>query len=303
MTSQLRGVIGSLEERITERTEQLNVSAEVARAVSSILDPDELLQRVTLLIVERFNLYYAAAFLVDDDAKFAVLREATGEAGRVLKERSHQLEITGPSMVGRAIVTRQPCIVQDVDQETVRFANPLLTETKSEVALPLIIGDQPIGALDVQSTRAAAFDESTVLVLQGLADQIAIAVNNARQYQAAQSEAHQATLLFEASHLGSFIGENLIDVVHRLLDRTMAETNFDSWLAATYDPEADAMQVIAINDIGAPNADVPINEVQHLSELENDPLTMAIHSRQPVVIADPENDPRVAHVPLVMRKE
>ena len=184
----------------------MNVSAEVARAVSSILDPDELLQRVTLLIVERFNLYYAAAFLVDDDAEFAVLREATGEAGRVLKERGHKLEITGPSMVGMAIATRQPRIVQDVDTETMRFANPLLTETKSEVALPLIIGDQAIGALDVQSTRAAAFDESTVLVLQGLADQIAIAINNARQYQAAQLDARQASVLFEASQAAQLHG-------------------------------------------------------------------------------------------------
>ena len=104
-------------------------------------------------------MYYAAAFLVDDDNEFAVLVEATGKAGQMLKERGHRLEISGPSMVGTAIATRRPRIVQDVDNETMRFANPLLTETKSEVALPLIVGDQVIGALDVQSTRLAAFDE------------------------------------------------------------------------------------------------------------------------------------------------
>ncbi len=121
---ELTAIRASLEERITERTDQLNVSADVARAVSSILDPDELLQRVTQLIVERFNLYYAAAFLVDDDAEFAVLREATGEAGRVLKERGHKLEITGPSMVGMAIATRQPRIVQDVDTRNHALCQP-----------------------------------------------------------------------------------------------------------------------------------------------------------------------------------
>jgi signal transduction histidine kinase/DNA-binding response OmpR family regulator len=300
---ELTSIGTSLEERITERTAQLTVSAEVARAVSSILDPDELLRRVTLLIVERFNLYYAAAFLVDDDAEFAVLREATGKAGRVLKDRGHKLEITGPSMVGMAIATHRPRIVQDVDAETLRFANPLLTETKSEVALPLIIGDQAIGALDVQSTRAAAFDESTVLVLQGLADQIAIAINNARQYQLAQSEARQATVLYEASRLGSFMGEDLIGIAHKLFDSIAGVASFDSWLAATYDAETDRMNIIAISHLGLPNGEVPLEQVRQLSENANDPLTLAIRSRQPVVITDPENDPRVAHVPFALRKE
>src|SRR5512134_2674338 len=97
--------------------------------------------------------------------------EATGKAGQALKQRGHRLELSGPSMVGTAIATRRPRIAQDVDKETMRFANPLLTETKSEAALPLIVGDQVIGALDVQSTRAAAFDDETASVLQGLANQ------------------------------------------------------------------------------------------------------------------------------------
>lgn len=300
---ELTAIRASLEERITERTAQLTVSAEVARAVSSILDLDELLRLVTVLIVERFNLYYAAAFLVDDDAQYAVLQSATGEAGRVLKERGHKLEITGPSMVGMAIATRQPRIVQDVDKETMRFANPLLTETKSEVALPLIVGDQSIGALDVQSTRAAAFDENLVLVLQGLADQIAIAINNARQYQAAQHEARQATILFEASRLGSYMGEDLVSIAHKLLDRTTAETDFDSWLAATYDAESDAIRITAISHLDDPNVAAPIDLIQKLSERKDDPLAVTIHTRQPVVITDPMNDPRVAHVPLDLRRE
>jgi GAF domain-containing protein/CheY-like chemotaxis protein/anti-sigma regulatory factor (Ser/Thr protein kinase) len=298
---ELNSIRASLEERITERTEQLNVSAEVARAVSSILDPDELLQRVTQLIIERFNLYYAAAFLVDDDAEYAVLREATGEAGRVLKERGHKLEITGPSMVGMAIATRQPYIVQDVDKETMRFANPLLTETKSEVALPLIIGDQSIGALDVQSTRAAAFDESTVVVLQGLADQIAIAINNARQYQSAQREARQATVLYEASRLGSFMGEGLEANVRKLLLGVAAEAHFDSWLAATYDSEADTMTIVGNHDQANSSAGMPTGQAIRLSERSTNPITESIRTRGVISITDPETDPRVAHLPAIVR--
>ena len=196
-----------------------------------------MISQVTRLIVERFNFYYAAAFLVDDDNEFAVLVEATGKAGQTLKERGHRLEISGPSMVGTAIATRRPRIVQDVDRETMRFANPLLTETKSEVALPLIVGEQVIGALDVQSTRLAAFDDETVAVLQGLANQIAIALNNARQYQQAQLDARQASLLFEASQAAGFMGQGLDFAINRLFAVVAQRSDFDNWMMGTYDRE------------------------------------------------------------------
>jgi GAF domain-containing protein/DNA-binding response OmpR family regulator len=297
---ELNAIRASLEERVTERTAQLNVSAEVSRAVSSILDPSELISQVTRLIIERFNLYYAAAFLADDDNEFAVLVEATGEAGQILKERGHRLEITGPSMVGTAIATRRPRIAQNVDKETMRFANPLLTETQSEAALPLIVGDQAIGALDVQSTRLAAFDESTVAVLQGLADQIAIAINNARQYQQAQVEARQAAALLEASRLANFMSEDLADIARKLLSTAVTESNFDSWMAVTHDAEADAMNIIAMDDV---NAGIPVGLTQKLSERAQDPLVAAIRSRETIVIDDPEHDPRLASLPPVQRSE
>jgi GAF domain-containing protein/DNA-binding response OmpR family regulator/anti-sigma regulatory factor (Ser/Thr protein kinase) len=291
---ELTSMRASLEERIIERTQQLNVSAEVARAVSSILDPDELLQRVTLLIVERFNLYYAAAFLVDDDAEFAVLREATGEAGRVLKERGHKLEITGPSMVGTAIATRRPRLAQDVDAETMRFANPLLTETKSEVALPLIIGDQAIGALDVQSTRATAFDESTVLMLQGLADQIAIAINNARQYQAAQLDARQAGLLFEASQAAGFMGQGLEFAINRLFSVLAQRSDFDTWMMATYNHDSQAYTVVQAFDANEPEPPEEVGQVISLDREQDTPTALVIRSNRMIVINDPLNDPLLA---------
>ena len=299
---ELTAIRASLEERITERTDQLSVSAEVARAISSILDPDELLRRVTLLIVERFNLYYAAAFLVDDDAEFAVMQEATGEAGRVLKERGHKLEITGPSMVGLAIATRRPRIVQDVDKETMRFANPLLTETQSEVALPLIIGDQAIGALDVQSTRAAAFDESTVLLLQGLADQIAISINNARQYQQAQLDARQAGLLFEASQAAGFMGQGLDFTVNRLFGVVAQRSDFDNWMIATYNHDSQAYTVVQAFDANEPAPPEEVGQVISLDREQDTPTALVIRSNRMIVINDPLGDPLLAHMSEKMRE-
>jgi GAF domain-containing protein len=199
MIERLRELIGSLEQRITARTDQLRASADVGRAAVSILDTDQLLREIVNLITDRFGFYYTAVFLAEDTNKWAVFREATGEAGRVLKERRHQLEIGGQSMVGTVMKTRKARIALDVGDEAVRFANPLLPDTRSEIALPLLIGSNVIGALDVQSTQAAAFDEASAAVLQTMADQIAIALSNTLQFQQAQVALQQTRQLYEAS--------------------------------------------------------------------------------------------------------
>ena len=188
-----------LEHRVTARTEQLRFNADVSRAAASILDADLLLREVVNLVSSRFGFYYAAVFLLDDQGQWAMLREATGEAGHALKERGHRLEVGGQSMVGTAIKTRQPRIALDVGVEAVRFANPLLPETRSEVALPLIAGQQILGALDVQSTQMAAFDEASAAALQAMADQVAIALSNTLQFQATQAALQAARQLNEAS--------------------------------------------------------------------------------------------------------
>ncbi len=199
MTAQLRDLVGSLEARVEARTGQLRASVDVGRAVASILEPDQLLREVANLITDRFGFYYAAVFTLNETGTFAVLREATGEAGRVLRERGHQLEVGGQSMVGSAVAQRQPRIALDVGTEAVRFANPLLPNTRSEIALPLVVGDRVLGALDVQSTQAAVFDETSAAVLQSMADQIAIALNNAEQFRRAETQAKTQTDLLTAA--------------------------------------------------------------------------------------------------------
>jgi GAF domain-containing protein/DNA-binding response OmpR family regulator/anti-sigma regulatory factor (Ser/Thr protein kinase) len=290
---ELNSIRASLEERVAERTAQLNVSAEVAQAVSSILDPNELITRVTHLIVERFNLYYAAAFLVDSDNEFAILVEATGRAGQTMKERGHRLELSGPSMVGTAISTRRPRIVQDVDKETMRFANPLLTETKSEVALPLIVGEQVLGALDVQSTRLAAFDDDTVTVLQGLANQIAIALNNARQYQQAQSDARQAGMLFEASQAAGFMGQGLDVAINRLFAAVAQRSDFDSWLMGTFDRENRTYTIKVAFDANEPAAIESIGETINIDQASPTPAILALQANEMLVINNPQDDPQL----------
>jgi GAF domain-containing protein len=175
-----------LESRVDQRTSQLQAVIEIGRAANASLDPEELIERIVNLITDRLGYYYTALFLVDASGNWAELKNATGAAGRILLQNRHRLEIGSKSMVGTAISMRKPRVALDVGDEAVRFNNPLLPETHSEIALPLIAGDQVLGALDVQSTQVAAFGPQDIETLQGMANQVAIGLENARLYQQAQ---------------------------------------------------------------------------------------------------------------------
>lgn len=183
MLSRLENLQNSLEQQVKERTEQLEAINEVGRAVTAILDPAELIERVVNLITDRFGYYYSALFLLDPSGRWAELRSATGEAGRVLKESHHRLEAGGKSMVGSAIQQKRARIALDVGTESVRFDNPLLPYTRSEIALPLVVGDRVLGALDVQSTKQSAFSQRDIETLQNMANQVAVAIENAHLFQ------------------------------------------------------------------------------------------------------------------------
>jgi GAF domain-containing protein/HAMP domain-containing protein len=186
MISSLEELQTGLEKRVTDRTGQLNATIEVGRVASSILDSDELIAKVVNLITDRFSYYYAAIFLTDSSNRWAELKDATGTVGQTLKAQGHRLELGGKSMVSTAITTRQARIAENVGSELVRFDNPLLPGTKSEIALPLIVGERTIGALDVQSTQEAAFGSEEIDTLQGMANQVAIALENAHLFQETQ---------------------------------------------------------------------------------------------------------------------
>ncbi|MEO5887476.1 MAG: HAMP domain-containing protein, partial [Anaerolineales bacterium] len=142
MVAQLEALQNTQEQQVVERTKQLTASNEVGRVAASSLDPDELLGRVIKLFPEQFGYYYAAIYLLDSTEKWAELKEATGEAGQVLKHNHHRLEVNGKSMVGTAIRERSVRIAQIASQEKNRSENPLLPYTRSEIALPLIVGDR-----------------------------------------------------------------------------------------------------------------------------------------------------------------
>ena len=182
MAAELRGLYQDLESKVEARTQQLEAAAEIGRAATSILSTHELLARSVDLIRDRFGYYHVSVFLLDDSGRWAVLEESTGEVGQELKARGHRLAVGSNSLIGWVTANRKPRIALDVASDEVHFRNALLPDTRSEAALPLRVGDRLIGALDVQSRSLNAFNTSDIDVLQVLADQIAIALENGRLF-------------------------------------------------------------------------------------------------------------------------
>jgi len=171
---------------LEDRTDQLILAAKVSRAASEVLDPNQLSQQVVDLIASWFNLYYVGLFVVEDGKVWAVLQAGTGQAGKAMLSNHHRLEVNNTSMIGWCILNGRARIALDVGLDAVRFSNPHLPETRSELALPLISRGQVIGALSIQSRDEAAFTEEHITVLQTMADNLANALTNAKLYNQAQ---------------------------------------------------------------------------------------------------------------------
>jgi nitrate/nitrite-specific signal transduction histidine kinase len=198
MTDWLRESYTTLEKRVTERTQelekrtgQLQLAAQVAHDIISQRDLQELLNYAVNMIRQRFDFYHVGVFLVDDRYEFAVLRAATGEAGRQLLARGHKLKVGEVGIVGYVTKTGQSRVASEVGEDVVHFKNPLLPETRAEAALPLRVGERIIGALDVQSQQASAFETENLATLQILADQLATAIENAILLQELQENIRQ----------------------------------------------------------------------------------------------------------------
>jgi len=194
MADQLQGVIGNLEQRVAERTQdlerqtlRLRTSAEVARDAASASDPDELLERAGRLIRDRFNLYHTGIFLLDDKNEFAVLSASPTEAGHKMLENNHKLRVGEQGIVGRVAASGEPRIALDTGVDPVFFNNPLLPATRSEMALPLKSNEGIIGVLDIQSDQPEAFTQDDIAIMQVMADQLATAIERTRLIHMAET--------------------------------------------------------------------------------------------------------------------
>jgi GAF domain-containing protein/HAMP domain-containing protein len=212
MADELTQVYRSLEQRVIQRTEEIRLAADVARDTTAIQDIKQLLKDAVQLISERFGYYHTAIFLKEEEGEYVRLRAASSEGGKILLRRGHILPIGKTGIVGYVTEVGETRIAQDVSKDALYYANPELPETKAEAVLPLSVSGQVIGALDVQSDEVDAFSEGDIQVLQIIAHQLAVAIENAR-------------LLSRQTKLAD-LRSRVINLVNRLSQ----QTNFDALL-------------------------------------------------------------------------
>ncbi len=230
-------------QQVQRRSIQLQTAAEVSRAASSILEPNPLIQQAVNLIRDRFNLYYVGLFMLEEvvdgglePVQWAILRSGTGEAGRIQVERGHRLAINSESMIGECIRTSRPQIPKTIYEDAPRFVNPLLPETRTEIALPLISRGAVIGAMSIQSAVENAFTSEDIAILQTMADQVANALQNAYLFDQTQARAEELDILNEMSRTLSRDLEvgNILRSIYLYASRLIDTSTF---LIALYDAD------------------------------------------------------------------
>jgi PAS domain S-box-containing protein len=249
------------EEELQRRNRYLSASAEIGRLVTSTLDLNTIFSRTVNLVNEKFGFYHAAIFIVEETGFNAVLREATGAAGAEMKNNRHSLPVNSKSIVGKVAFDGQAVVVNNVQTDSLHRHNPLLPETKAEAAIPLRIGHRIIGVLDVQAKTENSFTDDEMAVLQTLADQVAVAIDNARSFELSQ----QAVM--EMREIDRLKSQFLANMSHELRTPLNSIIGFSRVIIKGIDGPVTELQQQDLTAI--------YNSGQHLLGLINDILDLA----------------------------
>lgn len=268
--------------RASVANQRLNAVASIGRQTARLLNYEELISTSVNLIKAQFGFYHVQIFLVDDRREYADLVASTGEAGRRLMERHHRLAVGSDSVIGRVTLSNEVMLVNDTENDPGHAFNPLLPDTRAELALPMqvLIENQTrvIGALDVQSTEPMAFTPSDVQALQALANQMAVSIRNARLFEA------QAASLAENERLFNEAQSNLVEI--QRLNSRLTHQAWDGFLKSS--PRLSGVTATALG----------LSEARAWSQEMLD----ACSNKFPVLTASPDGQSLIA-VPIMLRGE
>lgn len=249
------------EEAIRLRNEYLAASSEIGRLVTSTLSLDIIFSRTVRLVKERFNMYYAAIFIVEEAGFTAKLREGTDQAGAEMKEQGHSILVGSKSVIGKVTQSGEVVVINNVAFDSMYTPNPLLPETQSEAGIPLRVGNRIIGALNIQSSQLEAFSQDEIAALQTLADQVAVAIDNARSFELSQ----QAVM--EMREIDRLKSQFLANMSHELRTPLNSIIGFSRVILKGIDGPVSELQQQDLTAI--------YNSGQHLLGLINDVLDLS----------------------------
>ncbi|MCE9647585.1 MAG: PAS domain-containing protein [Chloroflexi bacterium] len=249
------------EETIRRRNEYLAASAEIGRLVTSTLSLDIIFSRTVRLVKERFNMYYAAIFIVEEAGFTARLREGTDAAGAEMKLQGHSVNVGSKSVIGKVTQSGEVVVINNTAFDSTHVPNPLLPETRSEAGIPLRVGNRIIGALNIQSAQTDAFSQDELAVLQTLADQVAVAIDNARSFELSQ----QAVM--EMREIDRLKSQFLANMSHELRTPLNSIIGFSRVILKGIDGPVSELQQQDLTAI--------YNSGQHLLGLINDVLDLS----------------------------
>lgn len=261
MVARLQNLVGTLEERVAERTRDLTVAADVSVQITTQLDSSRLLADVAERTTLAFGLYHVSIFLYDDADHTIKLKQGVGKAGEQMVAMGKQFKLSDTGLVPSSALTQQPKISNDVAREPNYFANPFLPETRSELAIPMMYRGMLIGVLDIQSEQINRFSDEDIRIMRTLAEQIAIAIRNSQLFEetkAAKEEAEKADTVKSAF---------LASMSHELRTPLNAIINFSKFLAKGIPGPVNDEQMHLISSIAESG--------QHLLNLINDVLDMS----------------------------
>jgi GAF domain-containing protein/CheY-like chemotaxis protein len=285
--------------RLLEQTErraaQLETTTQISERVGSILDLDVLLPQVVELIRERFQYDHVQVFLLDEANEWALLRASTGPIGQELLAIGHRLKRGSGSVIGQVTARGEITVALDTaDANVVHKPNPYLPLTRSELALPLRIKGEIVGALDVQSNQPNAFSDEDIQALTTLAAQISVAIDNARLYEEAFARAQDMSFLFDITNAAA-TAETLDKALREITQRAMMALhalNAAIYLPKIYRDYNDNMLVM-LKPMALAGEGQPLNELAEipLSDTEN-LLAIAAVGLQPTNVRNVEKDVR-----------
>lgn len=262
LINELEQLNHNLEDRVTARTRDLELAAEVAREAAAEVDPEKLLPRVVDLTREAFGLYHVSIFVHDEETNILQLAAGTGEAGQRMKNINKRFQLdVAQGLVPKAARLKKPVVINDTTQSDEHFKNPILPSTTSEAALPMLVSGSLIGVIDLQSDIVDRFSVDDLRVLQTLTDQIAVSIRNSQLFAETEAARKQAE---QADQVKSMF---LASMSHELRTPLNSIINFTKFVERGVMGEINEKQKQALNNV--------INSGEHLLSLINDVLDIS----------------------------